>query len=61
MINNLTKMSAKKVLGKRLHMEEKKEERIAKDTIRNMMKSAGTAKGTRHEMMKLSEMLSLRA
>jgi hypothetical protein len=54
-------MSAKKVLGKRLHMEEKKEEKIAKDTIREMMKKAGTAKGTRHEMLKLSDMLSMRA
>ena len=54
-------MSAKKVLGKRLHEEMKKDERMTKDTIRDMLKKAGTAKGSRHEMMKLSEMLSMRA
>lgn len=53
---------SKKVLGKRIREAEAEEEKaIGKATIREMLKKAGTAKGSRHEMMKLSEMLSMRA
>lgn len=53
---------SKKVLAKKLHEEIKKEEKYSsRDSIRDMLKRAHTAKGSRHEMMKLSEMLSARA
>lgn len=51
----------KKMLGKRVREEEKKEERKTARTIRAMLNEARTARGSPHEMTKLAEMMTSRA
>ena len=52
---------SKKVLGKRLREEEKDVKTAVKNTLKQMLSSAHTAKGSPYQMMKLAELMQARA